>query len=112
MTRNMYELYELGGERGRAAAAFTTFDTEDDALALLVGRHEGDPEVCDIEPSWLSGEWAGESLTELGLADATDDELNEYENGAHDAFWDTVFDAAYAKLSDENRARFGGYPVN
>jgi hypothetical protein len=49
-------------------------------------------------PFPLSGEWAGESLRELGLADASDEELTNYEDGFYAGFWDTVLKSARYQL--------------
>jgi hypothetical protein len=67
---------------------------------ILKGYDEGDPEIMDMAPYPLSGEWGGEEpIDELGLADADDDDLEEYEIGFSDGFWSEIIRAANARLS-------------
>ncbi len=55
-------------------------------------RHEAEGTLAEfmVFPEPLSGEWAGESLKELGLGDLDEDALAEYENGFHTAYLDTI----------------------
>lgn len=69
------------------------------------GYDEGDPEVLDLCPDPLSGEWAGESIGELfGLKTGDmwpdDDLLEAFENGFGAGFWDTVLKACEYQLDN------------
>lgn len=87
-----------GRERGRNAASWM-FDgntTEETYRRFLQGYDEGDPAVMDAyaPPSWLSGEWAGESISELlgDCENARDEErldgvMEAYESAAEEAYW-------------------------
>ena len=93
------EARKAGRERGLAAASWV-FDgnTTDTAYrAVLQGIIDGDPAVLDqvSAPDWLSGEWAGESITELlgesSGNDERDDEVADvYVEAAETAYWNTV----------------------
>lgn len=83
-------IYDAGFAAGTAAGGWVEISDVDAARTLLAGYEDGDPEVMDLQPSPLSGEWAGESLAELGLADASDDELCAYEDGYCQGFWAEV----------------------
>jgi hypothetical protein len=88
--------YTAGYEAGKAAGSWV-FDgnTSDETYArVLQGWDDGDPEVMDLQPSPLSGEWAGESPTELLGADYTDEDADEYEAGFSAGFWDEVVSIA------------------
>jgi len=90
-------------ERGAAAGSWvidgnTTTET---ARWIVTGWDDGDGAVMDLQPACLSGEWAGESLSELGLADASENELDEYETAFAEAFWGEVIRSARAVLGDE-----------
>jgi hypothetical protein len=92
------EARERGAEAGRSAASWA-FDgnTPDETYhAFLTGTDAGDPETLDsFDYSPLSGEWSGESITELlgDLLDGLDDEgegwdvMAAYEDAALDAYW-------------------------
>ena len=75
---------------------------------IIVGYNDCDPEVMDIQPSPLSGEWGGDPspsdiLTELGTDEddnAADDLLTEYESGFSQGYWAEVMRSAQATLSD------------
>ena len=60
---------------------------------IKTGYDEGDCQVMDLCPNPLSGEWAGESISEifnLNIGeDYPDDEvLIEYQQGFQEGFWD------------------------
>lgn len=85
----------LGTARGLAAASWvfdgnTTQETYSNVLRML---DDGDPEIYDtFGVSWLSGEWAGESLSEifgdlLTDTDADDEMFAAYEDAADEAYW-------------------------
>lgn len=121
MSRSLEEIIEEAEERGKdagrsAASHFWDFgrmrDRDFNRLRL---QWQADPnEVIqraqdnDGEPGWLSGEWAGESITELlgdlieeaDDVDAEDDILNAYADAASDEYWSEVW--------REAEAQFGG----
>ena len=97
---------EQGREAGKDAGSWvidgnTSAET---ARAILKGIEDGDPDVMDIQPSPLSGEWAGESVYELipelremeerGEHDAIDEACTAYEQGFGEGFWAEVERAA------------------
>lgn len=100
------EAEETGREAGAAAGSWvidgnTSADT---ARAILAGYEEGDPEIMDMQPSPLSGEWAGESISELnaqyGLRLDVDTIADAFESAYSEAYWDTVQGAAAACATD------------
>ena len=66
-------------------------------------KHEAEGTLSEfmVFPEPLSGEWAGESLKELGLGDLDEEALAEYENGFHTAFLDTV-EVHMQKIAEDN----------
>lgn len=96
------------GEKAGKAAASWVFDgntTDETYRTTLQGIEDGDPEVMDrLSYSPLSGEWAGESITELFgdlMSHSWDDRTNEmldelealedaYETAATAAYWDGI----------------------
>lgn len=96
----------LGKDHGRAVGSWVLDgnSTSETARAILRGYDDGDPEVMDMQPAPLSGEWA-DSWTPKTLADelgiAEDDErldelCTEYELGYSTAYWDEVISTAKA----------------
>jgi len=95
------EATKAGRLAGEAAASWM-FDgntTDETYRAFLKGWEEGDPMAMDAyaPPSWLSGEWAGESMTEIlgecyGKRDEErqDDVAQTYEEAADTAYWRTL----------------------
>lgn len=92
---------ERGAKAGKSAAGWVfdgnTTDNTYRRIAKMI--EDGDPALYDhiSEPEWLSGEWAGESISELLgdlLADVPEDEqdecLDEYSQAAGDAFWHEI----------------------
>lgn len=87
------------GKRAGLAAASWKFDGNTSKATyehFLKGLADGDPEVLDayMPPSWLSGEFAGESMNELiGSPDTpaqeerVDDVAQAYELAAEGAYW-------------------------
>ncbi len=88
--------YQAGHERGQSSGTWVIDGntSEDHARRLLKGIEDGDPEILDMAPNPLSGEWAGESIPELSNQyeiDLTDDEnATEFEQGFNDGFWSEV----------------------
>jgi hypothetical protein len=68
------------------------------AARIVAGYNDGDPEVMDLQPAPLSGEWAGESIRELseeyGLPLWDDTVAEAFERGYSDGFWTEVLDSA------------------
>lgn len=85
MTRSKYE--EMGREAGHAAATWFEVEDADHARRILKGYDDGDPEIMDMQPSPLSGEWAGESIMELFGRTPSGDQLDRYENAYSEAYW-------------------------
>ena len=101
------DYYREGYRHGKNVGSWVTDgNTKTETYAwILKGFDEGDPEVMDIRPNPLSGEWAGESISELlGLAigqDLPDDEsLTEYEHGFSDGFWEQVISDCNYQLNN------------
>lgn len=95
----------FGADAGRSAASWV-FDgnsTLEYAASVLRGVEDGDPEVLDMQPAPLSGEWAGESIPELSEAfgiDLSDDDIaSAFENAYNDAYWAEVEKSAREILS-------------
>ena len=92
------EAKQAGRQAGLNAASWK-FDgntTTETYKRFLEGYDAGDPEVMDAfcPPSWLSGEWAGESMNEiLGEPqnerdeNRQDDVAQTYEDAADQADW-------------------------
>lgn len=103
---------EIGYEYGRAAGSWviggnTSIDT---VIAIAKGYEDGDPQIMDMEPSPLSGEWADDPsiediLYEIGVdgstADASDDLLDEFQIAYSDAFWSEVMRVANVHMQPE-----------
>lgn len=85
-------------------------------------REDGDPRLDEyvVEPDWLSGEWAGESINELvgdlieesGNPDVEDEILSVFEEGAHSGFWSAVDADLDLRLDheDDDDPEFGDGP--
>lgn len=93
------EATALGKEHGHDKATWV-FDgnTSENAYGrFLQGHEDGDPEIMDMCPAPLSGEWAGESMWEILGAPEDGDDLeaddawqevaDAYENAFTSAWW-------------------------
>jgi hypothetical protein len=92
--------YATGYDAGTATGSWV-FDgnsTAETVKSVLQGFEDGDPEVMDMCPAPLSGEWAGESMVELLGDDYTDDDAEAYEQGFETGFWDEVQRSGKAML--------------
>lgn len=90
----------LGQQDGESAGSWM-FDgntTDETYRHVLRGIEEGDPEVLDMMGAPLSGEWAGRSIMEIFGHDATDEEMDAYEEAYALAYWDYVESTARAHL--------------
>lgn len=109
MTLTEQSAYSLGYEHGQSRGMWVIDGntSEDYARKLIAGYDEGDPEVMDMQPSPLSGEWADDPLprdilAELGTdedEDSADDLLRDYAYGFSDGFWSEVMRAARVLVS-------------
>ena len=91
----MRKYQKLGRQAGHAAGtwAIDGNTSAETARAILQGYEDGDPAVMDMQPSPLSGEWAGESIQELFGKRPTDAQLDDYESAYSDAYWVEVIRA-------------------
>jgi hypothetical protein len=107
MTRTFGSILEdarkLGAEHGRAAGSWVIDGntSRETARAILDGWEDCDPQIMDMMPAPLSGEWADSmtparllyELTDgVGEYVHTDDELHDaacaaYEESFEDAYW-------------------------
>src|SRR5580765_6801139 len=90
---------DRGREAGKAAGSWVIDGntSSETVQAILKGIEDGDPAIMDMEPSPLSGEWAGESVYELipeiremEERDAhaeIDEACSAYELGFSEGFW-------------------------
>lgn len=99
-----HSIRSAGYEYGRAKGSWV-FDgntDKDTYRRILEGFNIGDPEILDMCPYPLSGEWAGESIPELSQEFGIDlsDPFNadEFEDGFTRGFWDEVTITAQARI--------------
>lgn len=106
---NADRAFEMGREHGKARGSWvidgntSTFR----ALRIIQGYEDCNPEVMDMEPAPLSGEWADDPTpesvyAELGVSEDDDPAgqlLTDYELGFSEGFWDEVQRAARGVLS-------------
>jgi len=101
-----------GYDHGLAAGSWvidgnTTTET---ARRIVRGYDDGDPEIMDMQPAPLSGEWADsplprDVLSAVGLEqddDAADDALSAYEDGYGRGYWQQVLAAARTLAGGED----------
>ncbi len=111
MSQRQRKAYRAGREHGKAAGSWIIDRNTTDAakLAIARGYDDGDPEVMDMCPAPLSGEWAGESVHELSekyVVDLYDDDkATDFEDGFTEGFWDEVIRAVKATLTTEEVSR-------
>lgn len=91
-------------ERGSAAGSWVLDgnSTVETARRIIDGYNDGDPEIMDLQPAALSGEWAGESMVELGLEGADDELLDAYEEAYGAAFWYEVIRNAKQYVGEDD----------
>lgn len=102
--------YDEGYKLGQASGSWV-FDgntNHETYEQVRKGYDEGDPEVMDLCPNPLSGEWSGESIPEIfGLNTGdmwpNDDDLEAFEWGFGTGFWDTVLKACAYQLDNVAR---------
>src|SRR5271157_4833767 len=91
---------ELGYWRGHNAGSWAIDgNTSDETLRrVIAGYDDGDPQIMDMQPSPLSGEWADDPtpagvLEALGVDDdddSADELLTTYETAFSEGYWDEV----------------------
>lgn len=93
ITDEMLTAADTAGHKAGTAAGSWVLDgnsTNETAHRILEGLEDGDPEIFDMCPSPLSGEWAGESIPELSAEygiDLEDDILaSAFEQGFADGW--------------------------
>ena len=97
--------YKAGYERGSDAGSWAIDGntSTEAACRILKGITEGDPEIMDMMPSPLNGEWAGESISELsdqyGIDLSDDDKACDFEAGYSDGYWSEVERSATAAIN-------------
>lgn len=106
MTETLHDrAYDLGYGAGKSVGSWVIDGNTTQAYAewLLKGYADGDPEVMDIQPVALSGEFADSPTpqsiaTELDVhpadEDAMDEICNGYEDGFDTGYWDQVVASA------------------
>lgn len=113
-TRRSDKATELGREHGRNVGSWVIDGntTEETARRILTGYEEDDPEVLDMEPAPLSGEWADDptpasvyAALDMSAEDVDQDDpagqlLTDYEIGFSEGYWEEVTRAARAALGE------------
>ncbi len=98
--------HEMGSEYGKSLGSWVIDGNSSKAYCqrIIDGYDDGDPEIMDMCPSPLSGEWADAPTVFSVLKDLGFDPyiqnaipvLDSYEDGFIGSWWDTVIQAAYA----------------
>lgn len=101
--------HKEGFERGQAYGSWVTDGntTPETYRWIREGYDNGDPEVMDLCPNPLSGEWGGESISEVfGLKVGEDypdsEDLDRYEEGFRQGFWHKVLGDCNYQLEGSN----------
>lgn len=96
------KMADLGADQGTRDGSWAVDGNTSDATLRMIwqGYNDGDPEIMDMQPSPLSGEWADgpfipDVLEEVGLprdydGDDLSDLLDAYEMAYSEAYWTTV----------------------
>jgi len=100
--------HELGRDHGGDTASWVIDGntSEDFCRKVIEGYDDGDPEIMDMQPAALDGQWADAPTPlhirqALGIENAPSDEvLDAYEEGFSEGYWHTVIQAAYGKLPE------------
>lgn len=104
------EAKERGRQAGKNAASWA-FDgnTPDDAIEHVYDALQAGDDTGIETPSWLSGEWAGASVSELlgDVLEATpedshDDVMLAYEEAADAAFWEAIERDVTARMAPDD----------
>jgi hypothetical protein len=108
---------KLGRERGHAAGTWVIDGntSEDIARAIVKGYEDGEPEVMDMQPAPLSGEWADDPTVKTVLRDIADeagdeidadsesDLLDIFEMAYSDGYWNEIIRSANAILTSKEQ---------
>lgn len=94
------EAYRAGYDHGQARGSWVLDgnSTVETARRIVEGYNDGDPEIMDMQPAPLSGEWAGESIPEMSdyfdmdLSDET--VADDFEQGFSDGYWTEILTTA------------------
>ena len=110
MESNLSTAHQLGTEHGQSAGSWVIDGNTDDAAVrrIVNGYNDGDPEIMDMQPTPLSGEFAHDPsprdiLAMFGIdgedfeADEYDELLGEFEAGYSEGYWSAIMDAAAAR---------------
>jgi len=102
-TMSKSKFYREGYSAGKARGSWiidgnTTLET---CKRIVQGFDDGDPEIMDMQPSPLSGEFAGESIKELFGYQPSSHCLDLYESGYSDGFWSEVIGSAMSQIDSE-----------
>lgn len=99
-TKVLKQAEQAGQEYGRNAGSWAIDGntSSETYRRILDGYEDGDPEIMDMCPAPLSGEWADgllirDVLEHLGVTeddDWADDLLTSFENGYSDGYWEQV----------------------
>lgn len=102
--------HKEGFESGQAHGSWVTDGntTPETYRWILEGYDNGNPEVLDLCPNPLSGEWAGESISEVfglkvGEGYPESEDLDRYEEGYQQGFWHEVLKACQYQLKGSNK---------
>lgn len=100
------EARRIGYQAGHDRATWV-FDWNTDEATyrrVVQGIEDSDPEIMDMQPEPLSGEWAGESIPELsdyyGLDLEDVDIADAFEDGYSEGFWEEVEGTARLHLEE------------
>lgn len=101
--------YELGKNAGGARATWVIDGrtAPERCQKIIKGYEDGDPEVMDMRPASLSGEWSGDLTPSLLMEDLgvrSDSRFSDrlcdlYDDGFSCAWWDEVLRAAKYQIS-------------
>ena len=100
---NRSKFYKQGYAAGKARGSWiidgnSTLET---CKRIAQGFDDGDPEILDLQPSPLSGEFAGESIKELFGYQPSSHCLDLYEAGYSDGFWSEVIQSAMIQIDGD-----------
>lgn len=110
---NIRQVRKLGKEAGQNAADWK-FDgnTNDYTFTkFLYDWNNCDTPDCYLPPNWLSGEWAGESITELlgEYSGNNDEHCQAYEDSAEQAYWSALEKTALDALGVKNQKQLQNF---
>lgn len=106
MTMTENSAHESGYSFGKARGSWVIDGNTDPKYAqrILDGYNEGDPEIMDMMPAPLNGEWAGASIPELieefdcNLWDS--EVADQFESGYAKGYWEAILAVAVNVTED------------